>query len=229
MVNLDRMITEEKLVEITDILERQKTLESGTYNLKVIVDALKEVFFDKCYICEDNMITSFNIEHFRPHKGNVDLKFSWDNLYYSCGHCNNIKLGKYENILDCMSDGEDVENAMQYKASTFPKKKIEIIPREDTEKVKNTAELLENVYNGTTTQKKLESEKLRQKVQKELIKFQDALNEYYYNSPDPEDKELSKANIRKLLHKKSAFTAFKRWVIMESEEYLKEFGQFIES
>lgn len=229
MVNLDRVVTEAKLVEITEILERQKRLESGTYNLEVIVDVLKEVFFDKCYICEDNMSTSFNIEHFKPHKGNVDLKFSWDNLYYSCGHCNNIKLGKYDNILDCMSKSDDVENAMQYKASTFPKKKIEIIPREDTEKVKNTAELLECVYNGTTTQKKLESEKLRRKIQEELIKFQDALIEYYYNSPDSEDKEFSRAKIRKLLHKKSAFTAFKKWIILESEEYSEEFGQFLES
>ena len=60
------------------------------------------MFHGKCYICENKEgISSFQIEHLKPHRENADLKYDWNNLFWSCAHCNNIKNAKYDPILDC--------------------------------------------------------------------------------------------------------------------------------
>ena len=45
------------------------------------------------------------VEHLLPHKNGeyVDRKFDWDNLFWSCGHCNGVKNRKeYDiGIIDC--------------------------------------------------------------------------------------------------------------------------------
>lgn len=46
----------------------------------------------------------------KSHKGNLDLKFDWDNLFLSCKHCNNTKGDRFDNILNCMD--EDVEDCI---------------------------------------------------------------------------------------------------------------------
>ncbi len=227
MVNLIRFIKGEELKQIQDFLSHQKGLTSGTYNDEIIVEALKKEFYSKCYICEDDMSTSINIEHFEPHKEDKNLKFKWDNLYLACGHCNNIKLAKYDNILDCMCEEEDVEKSIKYCAPTFPKRNVIIEGIKDTEKVKNTVELLIKVYNGTTPQKRLESEKLRKKILQEMLKFQEILYEYYYEAFEDDDKEHVKRKLKRMLSKSSPFTAFKRWVILEDELYVKEFGDLL--
>jgi uncharacterized protein (TIGR02646 family) len=227
MVNLSRFIIGDELDKITEFLADQKSMSSGTYNDELIIEALKKEFYSKCYICEDDMSTSINIEHFKPHKGDKDLKFNWNNLYLACSHCNNIKLAKYDNILDCMSDKEDVERTMKYLASTFPKRYVTIEVIDSSEKVRDTAELLTKAYNGTTPQKRLESEKLRKKIQQEMIRFQRLLNEYYFDACDDEDKKEVKQKIKRALSKNSPFAAFKRWVILEEEEYDKEFGDLL--
>ena len=44
--------------------------------------------------------TSNQIEHLQSHRGNMDLKYDWNNLFWACAHCNNIKLDTFEPILD---------------------------------------------------------------------------------------------------------------------------------
>lgn len=99
MVKIERKTTE-KSEAARCSLEQAKKQNSG-YNTPEVNVALKEMFHGKCYICENKDATSFQIEHRIPHKGNPDLKYDWNNLFWACAHCNNIKSGKYESILDC--------------------------------------------------------------------------------------------------------------------------------
>jgi len=135
----------------------EKDKNNGTYNTPEVVSALHKDFHNKCYICESKNLTSMNIEHLRPHKGDKDLMFSWDNLFLSCSHCNNIKLGKYENILDCTK--VDVDEAISFrKKSNFSwEEAIELTPLENNDETESTVELLSKVYNGTTEMKILEN------------------------------------------------------------------------
>ena len=74
------------------------------YNEEDTVQALKKTFHNKCYICEVQNLQDGVPEHLVPHKGkNDDLKFDWENLFWSCSRCNSIKnCRKYDGkIIDC--------------------------------------------------------------------------------------------------------------------------------
>lgn len=95
-------------------LELEKNKRNGDYKCGDVLARLKCDFKNKCYICELKEPESINVEHFIPHKGDAELKFSWDNLFWSCSHCNNIKLDKYDNILNCTDDNDKVEEKLKY-------------------------------------------------------------------------------------------------------------------
>lgn len=105
MIKIERKTTvkSEKAIES---LEKAKQ-SNASYNTSEVNAALQEMFHKKCYICENNNITSYQIEHLIPHKGDMTLKYDWNNLFLSCAHCNNTKLGKYDPILDCTKEAED--------------------------------------------------------------------------------------------------------------------------
>jgi uncharacterized protein (TIGR02646 family) len=223
MINIERKTPPK---EVLDILENEKSKKSGEYNKKEVFNTLAKEFYNKCYICENKSATSINIEHFKPHKGDKELEFSWENLFLACAHCNNIKLGNYDNILDCTNLQHDVENWIKYYVDMFPKAAVQITARKDDEVVKSTVELLDKVYNGTTHQKIFESENIVKQLQTELISFQTDLWEYY-KSEDEEDKEIYRRKIKRHLHKSSSFAAFKRWIIKDNQWRYDEFKQFI--
>lgn len=92
-------------------LSIEKAKRSGRYCLSDVVDLLEGDFKEKCYLCEIKPVYDINIEHLVPHKGNKDLMFDWNNLFYSCPHCNSVKNNsKYDGkILDCcQNDPEKV-------------------------------------------------------------------------------------------------------------------------
>ena len=79
--------------------EIQGTKKDGDYKCRCVLRILRDDFKNKCYICERKDIADINVEHFKPHRNkNRDLKFDWNNLFYACGHCNNIKLAQYNDI-----------------------------------------------------------------------------------------------------------------------------------
>ena len=218
------MIYFEKSLIVPISLEEEKSKSSGTYNTEEVIERLKIDFHNKCYICEQKEPLSINIEHFIAHKGNIDLKFSWENLYLSCGHCNNTKLAKYDEILNCTSIDDNVEMALYYKCNPFPMEKAEIKVRVDSLKARNTRELIEKTFNGEhTPQKKLESSNLRNKLIHEIRDFQNLLFDYFENNKN----EIFKIKIEEHLSSRSAFTAFKRWIIRDNEKLVQEFGYCI--
>jgi hypothetical protein len=211
------------------ILEVEKLKISGSYRHEEILNLLIKDFLNKCYICEYKKPTTLNVEHFIPHKEDKELKFKWENLFLSCSHCNNIKGEKYDNILNPINDDEDVENFIKYEMPMFPKSKVKIIAVNTSEKTLQTVNLLNDVYNGTTPLKSIESEYIREALLRELLDFQDALLTYYNDENDDEDeKVLSKKRIIKHINKKSAFTAFKRWIVKENEILYEDFREFID-
>lgn len=214
MINLKRSFP------APEILKEEKQKKNGSYNQKEVLDRLKQDFHNKCYICETKPGT-LNIEHLISHKGNKDLKFDWENLFLSCGHCNNIKLNDYDNILDCTK--EDVENCISYRFEPLlPKAKVKIEALKDDDRVKKTVELLDKVYNGTTVLKNMESENIRKKLLDELMKFQKMIYNYEYEDFDEEDKLMLLQKIKSSLKDSSEYTAFKRWMIKDVQDLKEE-------
>ncbi|MFN0050250.1 MAG: hypothetical protein ACKVOU_14090 [Cytophagales bacterium] len=209
-------------------LSVEKLKASGTYNCEGVLEALKNDFKNKCYICEDKEPHSINTEHFKPHKGNIDLKFDWNNLFFCCSHCNNNKLAKpiFDEILNCTSE-KAIDTKIKYFINPFPKEKALISPIEDSIKVNNTVTLLNEVYNGTTVLKSIESANIRSKLLSEIRKFQDLLFEYYDDNYNEEEKIDLKNQIIRQLRPSSSFTAFKRWIVRDNESLSAEFSSFM--
>lgn len=95
MVKIERKETEKTKKAVADLYEAK----GSSYNTENVNKALKEVFHGKCYICENKNATSYQIEHLIPHRKDVELKYDWNNLFWSCAHCNNIKSDQYDPIL----------------------------------------------------------------------------------------------------------------------------------
>lgn len=209
------------------ILDYEKNKKSGDYNQKEVWDVLVTDFRHKCYICENDRASSLNIEHKISHQGNRELMFKWENLFLSCEHCNGIKSTKYDNILDCTNESNDVENWIRYKIDPYPMKYVEIESLKNDIRVDKTVELLLKVYNGTTHQKNTEADNIRECLLDELLAFQQLLRIYYDRRSNGEEKLIAKSGIRKCLDSNSAFTAFKRWIVKDSDKLYIEFKEFL--
>ena len=155
MIKIERKPTEKALLAQEDLkLAREK---GTTYNTDHVNEALREMFHGKCYICENKEATSFQIEHLIPYKGDVELKYDWNNLLWACAHCNNIKLDKYRII--------------------------------------------------------------RKHLRENISDFKNYVREYI--EAVGEDKEDLELLIQNELSDKSEFTAFKRWLVRDSENLKK--------
>jgi uncharacterized protein (TIGR02646 family) len=200
---------------------------TSNYNTPEVVTRLEEDFHNKCYICEQKQPSNINIEHFIAHKGDKTLQLDWSNLFLSCGHCNNVKeslaKNKIENFLNCTILEDRVDSNIYYKINPFPKEKAIIEVKIDSKKAQNTKDLIDRVFNGENTpQKKLESSNLRAELLKEIRKFQELLFEYEEYS---DESILNKIKFH--LNNKSAFTAFKRWIIRDNKILFENFGKYI--
>ncbi|MED2919552.1 HNH endonuclease [Bacillus thuringiensis] len=200
--------------------ERRK--RNGDYNKPGIVERVKNDFYEKCYICENKDLLSLNIEHLRPHLNNPLLKLDWENLFYACTHCNNIKNRFHPNIIDCTKE-QNVEMSVKISPTVLNYRVDLVIEAQDQEEATiDTVELLRKIYNGTTIQKKIESSNLRKKIIKEIIELMTLVNEYDEASL-PRKKERLKEEILDRLHDRSEFASVKRWYIRNVPELSERF------
>lgn len=195
-----------------------------SYREEDVIERLESDFKNKCYICESKNPTSINVEHFIPHRGDEELKYKWNNLFYSCSHCNNTKEMLERNtikgaILNCTCEDDKVDERISYRVNSFPELKVlieEVSPVDKTfeGRVNNTITLLKAVYDGYNTPiKKREAANLRLCLMNEIIIFQKLLIKL---SSSNVDSEQIKEQIKKELSNESAFTAFKRWIVKDS-------------
>jgi uncharacterized protein (TIGR02646 family) len=215
----------EKSQPAPECLAHEQTKASGDYKCGDVLARLQADFKNKCYICEAQP-TSINVEHFRPHKGDRALMFDWNNLYWACVHCNNTKLAKYTNILDCTNLEDAIEAKLKYIFQPFPHERVAIEALSDDPKTASTRELVLAVFNGTTELKQLEAATLRAQLLQEIRDFQNQLCEYFEPTSDDEEKAYLRRKIKAHLHQASRFTSFKRWIIRGNDRLKQEFGDY---
>lgn len=215
------MIYVQKSSAIPSSLARQTS-----YSGADVTDQLNSDFHGKCYICEQKeSITTYHVEHFVPHRDDVTLKYDWNNLFLSCGHCNSVKTARqFDDILNCSDATLQVEKAIRHYCNPFPKEFAIFEVKISSTKAINTRDLLDKTFNGEHTGfKKLESANLRALLLKEIKEFADALEGF---EEDEEEKEYYKNKIIQHVKSDSAFTAFKRWIIQDNQALNEEFGQY---
>lgn len=204
-------------------IEKQKV--NGDCKCGCVLERLHTDFKNKCYICEIAEPTSINVEHFKPHRGDINLKFDWNNLFFACTYCNKIKHDKFENILNCTDPNDFINEKLGYKVDPFPIFSVNIDVVVNDSAALATKELLLTVFNGNTKSQKLEAGNLRKILQKELEDFQKNLVNYEVS--DFKEKQDYLKKIEYHLNKASAFTSFKRQIIKDNQRLNQEFGRFI--
>lgn len=206
------------------VIEKEK---NGTWRTESVYETLALIFKDKCYICESlRPLGGVNVEHFIPHKGDKNLMFDWNNLFFACGHCNNIK-GDLENIIDCTDPHANIEGRLKLQFNDFKIDEIVVNCLDDLPQTKNTGDLLIKVYNGSTPNKKLQSSYIRFHISKELDEFSRLINDFQITR-NKTKKAMMKHSIIKALKKDTAYTSFKRWIIRDNPILKAEFEEYFD-
>ena len=180
--------------------------KESDYRSGIVFQMLVEDFHEKCYICEDSVHTSPNVEHRISHKSDPILKYDWNNLYLSCGHCNNIKLGRYDDIIDPIHVDPEEFIELSYGGDAEVRSMVIIRKIKGCGDVDLTICLLNEVYNEPKPDmKKYACSMLKRELAAELAIFRQLLEEYQANPS-----EAAKMVIEEELSDKSLFAAFKR-------------------
>lgn len=191
---------------------------------------LRIIFYDKCYLCEIKDPTSINVEHFYAHQGDEDKKFDWSNLYYVCGRCNNIKLAKYSNLLDCANPDHDVFQLIKHLPPHTPyQSKIIIQAMSEDSRTVETAELLDEIFNtDKTINKKITGKYLRKKIFQKYNRFLELINTYFDDELSQKSKDDALERLQVLVSKKQEFSAFIRWIVLEDAQLAGLLGPHID-
>lgn len=218
MVKVERSFPAPPSLEI----ESQKT--SGSYSEPDVIKQLKEDFHNKCYICEIKDLQDPEVEHLMPHKNGKypERKFDWNNLFWSCGHCNKVKnQEKYdEGIIDCCKD--DPEEVIFFRLQDG---NVSVLAKNsDDMKAVLTATLVQEVFNIKNTGMRIYKSDMRlQELNKEMNILYDNLEEMKSN---PESKVVLR-KLKALLRRESKFAAFKRNYIRENSNQYPQLLQYI--
>jgi uncharacterized protein (TIGR02646 family) len=193
--------------------------------------ALTQMFYGKCYLCEDKTSTSTEIEHFLAKSKHTHLEYDWDNLLLACHHCNSIKNyivdGSKLDLINCTNPKPIVTDEIRFLSEGSPKEslKIELVNENPSDELTNTIYLLDKIFNADTESKAFDAKNLTDKVIAEIKRLLDTLHEFYNASSDERKGEI-RSKIKDQLSKESPFTAFKIWYI-KSRPHLVEFNDLL--
>jgi len=198
------------------------------YRIPKVYDALEIVFSNKCYLCEtqEENPENFDIEHFKPHKGDKSLKYNWANLYLACHNCNQYKAAFLEDILDPCNPAHDVETLIIYDFSLIENELRFYVANIDIENppvalqtIQNTCNLLEKIHNGHNKKSIKKTAKLRLAIGKQAKILMTAMRDYYkafYNN-DALAQQKAEKSIQKMVSRHSAYTMLMRSIAYDFE------------
>ena len=213
------MVKVRRSIPAPESLAEEARKKTGRYDKPDVIERLKKDFHNKCYICEMKELQDPNVEHLLPHKNGKypERKFDWENLFWSCSHCNGVKnSGKYDDgILDCCKD--DPEKVLSF--SLVNDDVMITILNLGHEIQERTALLITEVFSlKNTGMRTYRSDQRLKLLQKEMNILYKQLEKLHRN---PESKVIMQM-IKSLLSRDSAFAAFKRCYV---REHVNEYPQ----
>lgn len=200
------------------------------YRQEDVMVALNEIFFGKCYICETKDPLSINVEHFDAHMGDVDKKFDWNNLFFCCARCNNIKNANFNNLLNCTNQNIDVLRSIRHVFPVTPgQKKIVIEPKGNSEEIIETAQLIDKVFNDDSTgNRKVTNVSLKNKVFKRYAEFFKHVNIYIDSDKLQANRDEAFEYLKQMMKKEQEYSAFIRWAVLEDLDLCAKLEQYID-
>lgn len=219
------MVKIERSFPAPESLAEETRKVNGRYDKQDVIEQLKEDFHNKCYICELKGLQDPNVEHLLPHKNGKypERKFDWENLFWSCGHCNGIKNNsKYdEGILDCCKS--DPEKSICFRLTNND---VAIaVSDPENEILSRTASLITEAFSLKNTGMRIytSDERVKQ-LQKEMNLLYKQLEKIHNDSGS----KVTMRIIRSMLRRESAFAAFKRCYVRDHAMEYPELQQYVE-
>ena len=181
-------------------------------------------FHNKCYICELSELQDAQVEHLLPHFDGKypERKFDWNNLFWSCGHCNNVKNQRIydEGIIDCCKDAPEESIIFRLQGNEID---VHAVNNENRQAAL-TAKLITEVFNLKNTGMRVYKSDFRfQELNREMNKLYDSLEEMQ----DPKQQKFALRKIKSLLRRESRFAAFKRNYIRENQEKYPDLIEYL--
>ena len=184
-----------------------------------LYEVLGKIFLNKCYLCEtyEPNPTCFEIEHFIPHKGDLKLKYQWENIYLACGEpCNSYK-GTILDLLDPCNPAHDVERSIIYEVTPVEHEPHFYALEEQNPTIVNTCNLLENIHNGHHEKSKGKTSSLRNAIKRRVTELKNEMLAHYRakESSKSVDRQRAEQRIRKIVSRKSPYTMLMRSIAKE--------------
>ena len=185
-----------------------------------VLESLKKSFYDKCYICETKEPQSLNVEHFDAHMDNIHKMHDWNNLFLACARCNNFKRHLYNDLINCTDPNLDALRLIRHAPPSTPfVTKLTIEATNDDPKTIQTANLILKVFTeDNTANKAITGNYLRKKVYLRYAKLLEYINIYIDPDSFENEKEDAILRIKNMMSKKQEYSAFLRWVVIDSPE-----------
>ena len=151
------------------------------------------------------------------HGGVKDLRFKWENLFFSCSYCNQVKGVEYDDILDCTDNSIQIwKKIVCIPPLTQQAKEIKISAYDDDPKTIKTAELISKIFNlRDTGNRRIVNGKIKMSLFNRLNIFQEDYLEYLNQTTPIERKEYLLEKLKRHVSKETDFSAFIRWMVHE--------------
>lgn len=194
-----------------------RELEYEGYSCDAVKRALIADTDEKCYICERNRDTDFEVEHLKSQKRHPELANDWYNLYAVCGYCNKKKGNYHDDMIH--PDLCDVEEIIDHRVNL--QKEMAVFSSNDrSEAVRSTMRLLAKVFNGARRNRKprrITEQRFWDQFKKEYVDFLTVVDDYLAGNAEAED------DVRELLDIREAYLAFKYSYIKHNPVLLQQF------
>jgi hypothetical protein len=209
-------------------LAEQKLLKAGRYNSEDVVERLQADFRNKCYLCEESKISVIQIDHLQPPGENRDLRFDWNNLFYSCGHCNGTKSDTFWPMLDCTDPAVPVLSLLRYAFEVEDKElraRVDVTATGNNDAAGRTAALLQQIHGGQSSTRGLEAANIVDKIQRQCRSFFRVVRDLAATKGSAEDRTRWRKRIARELAPETSFTAIRAWYVLSrlpAEEFRPE-------
>lgn len=197
--------------------------EKKSWRSADVIDALRHDFADKCYICETKAPLSLNVEHFVAHQGDELKMYDWNNLFFACARCNNLKQHLFNSLINCTDPATDALRLIKHHPPLTPfSAQVLVEASNDDPKTIETANLIRKVFNDDNTgNKAVSAAYLRRKVYRRYAKLFEQMNVYESEDSLPKEKEYALEKIKNLMSRHQEYSAFLRWAVLDSPELLE--------
>ena len=204
------MIKVEKSATIPESLLTTQAYDGQDVQRQLLCDQHR-----KCYICECAVEANYHIEHLNSQANRQD----WNNLFLSCGYCNDKKLALYDNILSPATN--NIEDIIEQRLDTYSKE-AEFRSENNSTEVKQTIKLLENIFNGKEHDPNFRSpheEVFYDRVEMSINDFMRKVIDYRMNSS-----QTNEDIVREELAIGKELLGFKYWIIRDEPALNAVFG-----